>query len=184
VTATLRSANGTVIPNAQVEVAASATGGLLSINNVYDQSAGVGKATSTLTSNASGVVSFSVGSSIAQSVAVSLTYAGATIYSTTLTFQAAAALTRPGAPTIVTLAPRVGGFTLVLRAPTSSGGSTITGYQYSIDGGRAWSALKKGSRTIVVAKLVRDRAYSVTARALNAFGASVSSSARRVVTRS
>ena len=184
VTATLRSANGTIIPNAQVEITASASGGLLSINNVYDQSAGVGSATTTLTSNASGVVSFSVGSSIAQSVAVTLTYSGTTIYSTTLNFEAAAALTRPGAPTIVTLAPRVGGFTLVLRAPTSSGGSKITGYQYSIDGGRAWSALKKGSRTIVVATLVRDRAYSVTARALNAFGASVSSSARRVVTRS
>jgi subtilase family serine protease len=184
VTATLRSANGTVIPNAQVEVTASASGGLLSINNVYDQSAGVGKATSTLTSNTSGVVSFSVGSSIAQSVAVTLTYAGTTIYSTTLNFQAAAALTRPSAPSIVTLAPRVGGFTLVLRAPSSTGGSKITGYQYSIDGGRAWSALKKGSRSIVVATLAKDRAYSVTARALNAFGASVSSSARRVVTRS
>ena len=184
VTATLRSESGAVIPNAQVDVAASASGGLLSINNVYDQAAGVGKATSTLTSNASGVVSFRVGSSIAQSVAVSLTYSGTTIYSTTLNFQAAAALTRPGAPTIVTLAPRVAGFTLVLRAPTSSGGSTITGYQYSVDGGRAWSALKKGSRTITVAKLAKDRAYSVTARALNAFGASVASSPRRVVTRS
>jgi hypothetical protein len=184
VTATLRSESGATIPNAQVDVAASASGGLLSINNVYDQAAGVGKATSTLTSNAAGVVSFSVGSSIAQSVSVSLTYSGTTIYSTTLNFQAAAALTRPGAPTIVTLVPRVAGFTLVLRAPTSSGGSTITGYQYSVDGGRAWSAFKKGSRTITVAKLAKDRAYSVTARALNAFGASVASSARRVVTRS
>jgi len=184
VTATLRSTNGAVIPNAQVDVAATAVGGMLSINNVYDQSAGVGSATSTLTSNASGVVSFIVGSSISQSVAVSLTYSGQTIYTTTLNFQAAAALTRPGAPTIVTLAPLVGGFTLVLRAPTSSGGSAITGYQYSVDGGRAWSALKKGSRSINVATLAKDRAYSVTARALNAFGASVSSSARRVVTRS
>jgi subtilase family serine protease len=184
VTATLRSASGTIIPNAQVDVVASATGGLLSINNVYDQAAGAGSATSTLTSNASGVVSFSVGSSIAQSVAVTLAYSGQTIYSTTLNFEAAAALTRPGAPSIVTLAPRVGGFTLVLRAPTSSGGSVITGYQYSVDGGRAWSALKKGSRSITVAKLAKDRAYSVTARALNAFGPSVSSSARRVVTRS
>jgi subtilase family serine protease len=184
VTATLRDASGTVIPNAQLDITAKAAGGMLSINNVYDQSAGVGSATSTLTSSASGVVSFTVGSSIAQSVAVSLTYSGQTIYSTPLNFQAAAALTRPGAPTIVTLAPRVGGFTLVLRAPTSSGGSEITGYQYSVDGGRAWSALKKGSRSIVVAKLAKHRAYSVTARALNAFGASVSSSARRVVTRS
>jgi hypothetical protein len=84
----------------------------------------------------------------------------------------------------VTLAPRVGGFTLVLRAPTSSGGSAITGYQYSVDGGRAWSALKKGARSVSVTTLAKDRAYSVTARALNAFGPSVSSGARRVVTRS
>jgi Flp pilus assembly protein CpaB len=180
----LRSASGAIIPNAQVDVTATAAGGLLSINNVYDQSAGAGNATSTLTSNASGVVSFTVGSSIAQSVAVTHTYSAQPIYSTTLNFEAAAALTRPGAPSIVTLAARVGGFTLVLRAPTSTGGSAITGYQYSVDGGRAWSALKKGSRSIVVAKLAKDRAYSVTARALNAFGPSVSSRARRVVTRS
>jgi subtilase family serine protease len=184
VTATLRSASGTIIPNAQVNVTATATGGMLSINNVYDQSAGAGNATSTLTSNASGVISFTVGSSIAQSVAVTLTYSGQPIYSATLNFEVAAALTRPGAPSIVTLASRVAGFTLVLRAPTSSGGSAITGYQYSVDGGRAWSALKKGSRSITVAKLAKDRAYSVTARALNAFGPSVASSARRVVTRS
>jgi hypothetical protein len=184
VTATLRSASGAVIPNAQVDVSASAPGGLLSINNVYDQAAGAGAATSTLTSNASGVVSFTVGSSIAQSVAVTLSYADATIYSTTLTFNAAAATTRPGPPTIVTLAPLVGGFTLVLRAPTTSGGSAVTAYQYSINGGRSWSALKKGTRTIKVERLAKDRAYSVTARALNKLGPSVSSKARRVVTRS
>jgi subtilase family serine protease len=184
VTATLRNASGAVIPNAQVDVTASAPGGLLSINNVYDQAAGAGAATSTLASNASGVVSFSVGSSIAQSVAVSLSYADQTIYSTTLTFDAAATSTRPGPPTILTLAPLVGGFTLVLRAPTTSGGSAVTAYQYSINGGRSWDALKKGSRAIKVTKLAKDRAYSVTARALNELGPSVSSSARRVVTRS
>jgi subtilase family serine protease len=184
VTATLRNASGDVIPNAQVDVTASAPAGLLSINNVYDQAAGAGAATSTLTSNASGIVSFTVGSSVAQSVAVTLSYADTTIYTTTLTFDVAAATTRPGPPTILTLAPLVGGFTLVLRAPTTSGGSAVTAYQYSINGGRSWSALKKGSRTIRVTKLAKDRAYSVTARALNQLGPSVSSSARRVVTRS
>jgi hypothetical protein len=117
-------------------------------------------------------------------VAVTLSYADTTIYTTTLTFDVAAATTRPGPPTILTLAPLVGGFTLVLRAPTTSGGSAVTAYQYSINGGRSWSALKKGSRTIRVTKLAKDRAYSVTARALNQLGPSVSSSARRVVTRS
>lgn len=182
-TATLRSASGAVVPNAQVDVSASATGGLLSINNVYDQSAGAGTATSTLKSNASGVVSFTVGSSIAQSVSVTLAYAGATIYATTLTFDAAAALTRPGAPAIVTLAPLVGGFELVVRAPASAGGSAITAYQYSINGGRSWAAFAKGKKTIKVTRLAKRRAYSVTTRALNAQGASVASGARRVVTR-
>jgi hypothetical protein len=161
----------------------TAAGGLLSINNVYDQSAGAGSASSTVRSNAAGVVTVTVGSSVAQSVAVTLSYAGATIYSTTLTFDAAAALTRPGAPAIVTLAPLVGGFTLVLRAPASSGGSAITAYQYSINGGRTWAALAKGKKTIKVTRLAKRRAYSVTARALNAQGASVASHARRVVTR-
>jgi subtilase family serine protease len=182
-TATLRSASGSVLPNAQVNVSATAAGGLLSINNVYDQSAGAGSASSTVRSNAAGVVTVTVGSSVAQSVAVTLSYAGATIYSTTLTFDAAAALTRPGAPAIVTLAPLVGGFTLVLRAPASSGGSAITAYQYSINGGRTWAALAKGKKTIKVTRLAKRRAYSVTARALNAQGASVASHARRVVTR-
>ncbi len=184
ITVTLRNANGGVLPNAQVEVSATAPGGQLSINNVYDTTDGVGTAKSTLTTNSSGLVSFSVGSSLAQNVALTLSYADQMIYSSTLTFNAAAALTRPEAPTIITLAPRVGGFTLVLRAPTLSGGSAITAYQYSINGGRTWAALAKGSKRISVTKLAKHRAYSVTARALNAQGPSVSSSARRVVTRS
>ena len=184
ITVTLRNSAGGILPNAQVDVSATAPGGQLSINNVYDTTDGVGTAQSTLTTNASGLVSFSVGSSIAQNVALTLSYANQTIYTSTLTFNAAAALTRPEAPTIITLAPLVGGFTLVLRAPSMTGGSSITAYQYSINGGRTWAALAKGASRISVTKLAKHRAYSVTARALNAQGASVSSSARRVVTRS
>jgi subtilase family serine protease len=184
ITVTLRTAAGNILANAEVSVNATAPSGQLSINNVYDTTDGVGKAQSTLTTNSLGLVSFRVGSSLAQSVALTLSYAGQTIYSSALTFNAAAALTRPAAPTIVTLAPLVGGFTLVLRAPSVNGGSAITGYQYSVNGGRTWAALAKGSTRISVTKLAKHRAYSVTARALNAQGASVSSRARRVVTRS
>jgi subtilase family serine protease len=184
ITVTLRNAAGGVLPNAEVSVSAAAPSGQLSINNVYDTTDGTGAAQSTLTTNSSGLVSFTVGSSVAQNVTVTLSYANQTIYSSTLTFNAAAALTRPAAPTIITLAPLVGGFTLVLRAPTVNGGSAITAYQYSVNGGRTWAALAKGSKRISVTKLAKRRAYSVTARALNAQGASVSSGARRVVTRS
>ena len=184
VSVTLRSASGGVLANAQVEVSATAPGGQLSIDNVYDTTDGVGTAKSTLTTNSSGQVSFSVGSSLAQDVTLTLSYADQTIYTSTLTFDAAAALTRPGPPTIITLTPLVGGFTLVLRAPTVTGGSAITAYQYSINGGRTWAALAKGAKRISVTRLAKHRAYSVTARALNAQGPSVSSRARRVVTRS
>ncbi len=69
ITVTLRNAAGGVLANAQVDVSATAPSGQLSINNVYDTTDGVGKAQSTLTTNSSGLVSFTVGSSIAQNVA-------------------------------------------------------------------------------------------------------------------
>jgi subtilase family serine protease len=183
VSATLRGPTGATVPNAQLDVSASAGGGELSINNVYDQNE-TGAAQSTLTTNSSGEVNFTVGSSIAQSVVVTITYAGATIYSSTLTFNAAGTLTRPGAPSILTLAPLVGGFTLVLRAPVSNGGSAVSAYQFSINGGRSWRALAKGKTRISVTSLAKHRAYRVSARALNKEGPSVASPSRRVVTRS
>ncbi len=114
---------------------------------------------------------------------MTISYAGSTIYTSTLSFHAAG-LTKPGAPTIVTLSPLVGGFTLVLRAPSSNGGSPITAYQYSIDGGHTWTALAKGKTRVAVTTLAKDRAYAVRARALNKVGPSPSSRVRRVVTRS
>jgi len=183
ISATLRNANGAPLANTSIEVSAVAPSGVLSIDGVAStQSAGT--AATTVTSNASGVVSFTVGSSLAQAVNVALSLANAPIYSTTITYALVAASTIPGAPTIRSLVPRVGGFTLVVRAPASNGGSAITAYQYSINGGATWAAFKRGSATIVVTTLAKRHAYRVYVRALNTVGASASSTSRVVVTRS
>jgi titin len=143
-----------------------------------------GSDSGTIASSASGVVSFTVGSSVAQAVDVTITYANETIYSTTLTFKATASATAPSAPSINKLTPIVGGFTLVVTPPLSSGGSAITFYQYSINGGKTWAAFAKGARSINVKKLSKGGAYRVYARALNNFGASPPSTSKVVVTRS
>jgi subtilase family serine protease len=185
VTATLRDANGTPVANASLKVTATATGGYLSINNVEDRSNGLGSATSSVTSNATGVATFSVGSTVAQSVTVNVSYAGQTIYSTTLTFSAATVTpkSKPGPPTITKLAPLIGGFALSLKAPVQNGSSAITSYQYSINGGQSWISLGRGRTSINVERLTKGKLYGVIARALNAIGASKSSALRRVVTR-
>jgi subtilase family serine protease len=183
VSATLRNASGAPLANASVDVTATAASGTLSIDGVTStQSAG--SATTTVTSNASGVVSFTVGSSLAQAVTVTVTLGGQSIYTTTITYSLVAASTKPGAPVIKSLVPRVGGFLLVVRPPTSNGGSAIRAYQYSINGGASWAAFAKGALSIVVSTLAPHHSYRVYVRALNAQGASVASTSRVVVTRS
>ena len=185
VTATLRDANGNPVANAALQVTATAMGGYLSINNVLDKTNGLGSATSSVSSNATGVATFTVGSTIAQSVLVTVSYAGQTIYTTTLSYSAASAVqkTKPGPPTITKLAPLVGGFALTLRAPPQSGSSAITSYQYSINGGRSWISLGRGRTAIHVGNLSKGKLYGVVARSINAIGASKSSALKKVVTR-
>jgi subtilase family serine protease len=186
VTATLRDANGNPVANASLKVTATATGGYLSIDNVLDKTNGLGSATGSVTSNATGVATFTVGSTVAQSALVTVSYAGQSIYTTTLTYSAASATqkTKPGPPTITKLAPLVGGFTLTLKAPVQTGGSAITSYQYSTNGGRSWTPLEKGRKSINVANLSKGKLYNVIARAINVIGAGKSSALKKVVTRS
>ena len=186
ISATLRNTSGTPVANVALSVLATATGGSLSIDNVVDHTDGLGTAKGTVTSDATGVATFTVGSSIAQSVNVTLSYAGQTVYTTTLTFSASTAVrkTIPGPPTISKLSPLVGGFILTLKAPAKTGDSAITTYQYSINGGKSWISLGSGRTSINVVKLSKGKSYGVKARAINAIGASGSSVTKRVVTRS
>jgi len=183
VSATLRDTSGAPLANASIDVTATAPGGVLSLDGVASTTA-AGTASTTVTSGASGVVSFTVGSSIAQSVNVAVSFAGTTIYETNITYGLTPLITAPDAPAIRSLTPRVGGFSLIIQAPTSSGGSAITSYQYSINGGKSWTPLPRGSTAIVVTKLAKDHAYRVYVRALNTHGPSIPSTSRVVVTRS
>jgi subtilase family serine protease len=184
VTATLRTTAGDPLANADVEVTLSAPAGPLSIDSVSGAATSPGADSGTIASSASGVVSFTVGSSVAQNVNVTITYDNQTIYSTTLTFKATASATAPSAPSIDKLTALVGGFTLSVTPPASNGGSAITFYQYSINGGTKWVAFAKGARSITVEKLSRGGSYRVYVRALNNFGASPPSKSKVVVTRS
>lgn len=185
VTATLRNASGGPIANTSVAITATGPGGNLSIDGI-ENTAATGTATSTAISNAEGVVSFDVESTVPQNVTVTIDYEGSAIYTTTLTFAATGAkvLTRPTAPTISTLSSLVGGFHLIVRPPASNGGSAIIDYEYSLNGGASWIALPRGVRSVDVTKLIKHHAYVVVARAINAEGASAASAAKRVVTRS
>jgi subtilase family serine protease len=183
VTATLRDAAGAPIANTPLTVTLSAPGGTLGINGVDNTGATPSDASATVTSNASGVAKFTVQSSLAQSVDVSVSYAGQNVYNTSVTFSLSASA-RPGAPVILKLSPLLGGFSLTLKAPLNSGGRAITSYQYSINGGHSWIALEKNKKSINVTDLPKGASYRVIVRAINAIGASKASTSRRVVTRS
>jgi subtilase family serine protease len=186
VTATLRNAQGEPIANASVAVTTAAPGGNLSVDGV-ENTAATSTDSSTAISNAEGVVTFDVESTVPQNVEVTITYKGQSIYATTLTFKAASSAkvtARPSTPSISTLTALVDGFHLIVTPPASNGGSAIIDYQYSIDGGRAWTALPKGVRSFDVTKLLKHHAYDVIARAVNVDGPSTPSPAKRVVTRS
>ncbi|MEO5744867.1 MAG: fibronectin type III domain-containing protein, partial [Terracoccus sp.] len=73
----------------------------------------------------------------------------------------------PGAPDV---AITRGDTTLsIAYTPGSPGGSTITGYQYTVDGGSSWTTATTAS-PIVVGALANGTTYQVSVRALNAIG--------------
>ncbi|HEY5267462.1 MAG TPA: protease pro-enzyme activation domain-containing protein [Acidimicrobiales bacterium] len=185
VSALLHDVNGNPVANAIVGVTATANGGVVSIDGDATSEIGTGSASDSVTSNATGALTFSVSSSVAQTVQINVTYEGQSIYTTTLTFDAAAtALTKPGRPTITRLTPLVGGFSLSLRASTNTGDSSSTSYQYSLTGGKTWISIGRGALSVHVSKLARNKSYTVIARAVNAVGPSAASAAKKVVTRS
>ena len=102
--------------------------------------------------------------------------------------------TVPGAPSISaeTIVGIDGNLDVVFTAPTSDGGSAITTYQYSTDGGATWLTRQTGSTAsplrITTASsngttaLTGGQVYPVEIRALNAAGAGVASDRKDGVT--
>lgn len=92
--------------------------------------------------------------------------------------------TIPSAPSITSLVGVSHGFTVNFAAPTSTGGASITTYQYSLNNGSTWITRPSGTTSLsfTVTGLVAKRKYNVMVRAVNVAGQSAPSVWRSVVT--
>ncbi|MFZ1062337.1 MAG: protease pro-enzyme activation domain-containing protein [Acidimicrobiales bacterium] len=181
--ATLFAASGSPLANAQIGVSATAASGTLEINADPASATGTGQASETLTTNSSGTAAFTLTDTTAGPVMVTITYEGTTVHTATVTFSAAhVAGSVPGQPKIASLVALVGGFKLVV-APDSAGSSPITSFQYSLNGGAAWTNFSAVTRSVSVGSLPKSHTYAIVVRARNAVGVSAVSAPSRVTTR-
>jgi subtilase family serine protease len=184
-TLTLNDTNGNPLANTLVGVSANAASGNIVIDGDPTSSLAAGSATYNVTTSATGTASITVSTTVPGSVTVKVNYQAQTLYSTILNFTKStkAATLTPGAPSIARLTALVGGFTLIVHAPTSNGGSAITAYEYSINNGATWSSFSRITKALTTTKLAKGRRYNVTVRALNVHGAGAKSPPTSVVTR-
>ncbi|NDE85816.1 MAG: fibronectin type III domain-containing protein, partial [Verrucomicrobia bacterium] len=83
---------------------------------------------------------------------------------------AATPRTTPGTPMILSVTPGNGQLTVSFGAPSSDGGSPITDYEYSINGGSSFTSRLSTSTTFVIGSLMNGSSYNVQVRAVNAAG--------------
>jgi len=187
VTGTLRNTNGDPLTNALVNVTATNVlgNGQVLIDGDRSSESTSGSASYTVTTDANGVAQFTVSGSEPGPIDVVVSYESQTIDKTTVQVTDSAKVTAnvPGRATIAKLSALVGGVEIVVRAPSSNGGSAITSYQYSVNGGARWISLAKGSTSIGVRNLVKGKRYRVAVRALNANGPGATSPSKTIVTR-
>ena len=131
VTATLRNTDNDPLANALVNVTATNESGKgqVLIDADHASASSNGSASYSVATNASGVAQFSVTGSAAGSIDVVTSYESQTIDAVTIDVTAAAKVTTkvPGRATIEKLTSLVGGFDLVVRAPSSNGGACDLG---------------------------------------------------------
>ncbi|MGB3412430.1 MAG: fibronectin type III domain-containing protein [Microthrixaceae bacterium] len=83
--------------------------------------------------------------------------------------------TVPGSPVVTGIAEGDGRLDVAFTAPASDGGSAITGYEISIDGGTTWIDAGDTAGTFTVDPLKNGTTYQVIIRASNAAGAGAAS---------
>ena len=81
----------------------------------------------------------------------------------------------PTAPTISSVTPGAGTFSVAFTAPSDNGGSDITEYQYSLDSG-AWTSFAGLTSPQPISDLTASQTYAVRIRAKNIAGAGSASS--------
>jgi hypothetical protein len=86
--------------------------------------------------------------------------------------------TVPGAPTIGTATAGNTVASIAFTPPTSTGGSVITNYQYSIDSGSTYTAFSPADTTspVSITGLTNNTTYTVSLKAMNVAGNSTASS--------
>lgn len=84
----------------------------------------------------------------------------------------AASATTPSAPTITSITNSANTATINFNAPTSNGGSAITNYEYTSDGGTTWTAFSPATTTspVTVIGLTAGTTYPFQLRAVNSIG--------------
>jgi subtilase family serine protease len=185
ITGTLLNTDDAPLANALVSVTATNvnTNGQVLIDGDRSSETSNGSASYSVATNSNGVVQFSVSGSEPGPIDVVVNYESQQIEKATIQITETAKTTSrvPGRAAIATLSALVGGFALVVRAP-SSNGSPITSYQYSLGGSR-WISLARGAKSIRVHNLARGKSFRVSVRALNAIGAGAASATKSIVTR-
>ena len=86
-------------------------------------------------------------------------------------------LARPGAPTLSALTVGDGSISAPFTAG-SAGDRTITGYQFSLDGGTTWAAASGTTSPIVITGLTNGTLYTVALRAVSSAGVGLASNTR------
>ena len=110
-------------------------------------------------------------------VVVGVALAGA-LSAAVLAAPAQAVAPYPDAPAITAVTPSTTGTLVVTYAlPASDGGSPITSYQASVDGGANWPTCSDSAGTCTLVNLSNGTAYSVQIRAVNSAGPGAPSAA-------
>lgn len=84
-------------------------------------------------------------------------------------------LAAPSAPTINSITPGSKFLKVAFSGPGSNGGSAVTGYEYSLDGGE-WKAASGTTSPLAINGLTNGHVYAVRIRAVNAVGGGEASS--------
>ena len=159
------------------EVVSSASGASLTQTRSVIQSAAKTLTASNLNTNAviavGATTTFSViGSSYGSLVAPTLT----------CTSKAGGKPTAPQPPTIVSVTPGNGSVLVKWAAPSSDGGSSITGYKLTSSDGKTCTTTGYTTLACQISGLTNGTSYTFTVQAINAFGTSAASGPSNPVT--
>ena len=84
----------------------------------------------------------------------------------------------PNAPTGVSITPGNGSLSVAFTTPSNSGGSAITNYEFSTNGGTSFTAVSPASTSspIVISGLANGTPYNIQIRAVNGVGSGTATS--------